>query len=210
MNPQPLTCPACGAALAGDLEAAETACPACGKRVRALLFPAFRRPTDKAAEAVRAGEGEAACFYHEARQAEAVCDACGRFLCDLCRIPFGARTLCPSCLALTRDPQAEAHLPRRLRYDKLALFVILISPLIYCASFLNAILALFLCLRYCRAPLSVVPRNRWRFGVAGALALLLLVAWLALAAFFVSTLIRFSDPVDARLSPRPARSAHAC
>jgi len=43
-------------------------------------------------------EGDATCFFHPGKKAESCCEGCGRFLCELCDMPLGARRLCPACL----------------------------------------------------------------------------------------------------------------
>jgi hypothetical protein len=187
------TCVKCGAPLPGSpgagaalaLALPEHTCPVCGTRQIVCRFPALARRQTRASNGARAQDGEAACFHHPGHQAEAVCDACGRFLCALCNIDFNGRALCPACLSLTQSAAADAHIPRRTRYDRLALLCILLSPLVYCLSFVNAGVALFLCVRYWKRPLSILPRNRWRFVVSGVLAVALLALWIGIAGAFL-------------------------
>jgi hypothetical protein len=190
MDAAGLTCAECGAPLpegsAGSGAPVEQTCPVCGLRQIICLFPALTRRQARASEGARALAGEAACFHHAEHRAESVCDACGRFLCGLCSIDFNGRTLCPACLSLTQAATAsDAHIPRRTRYDKLAWLCVLLSPFTYCISFVNACVALFLCFRYWRTPLSVLPRSRWRFVAAGLLAVVLLAFWTGAAVMFL-------------------------
>lgn len=178
-----------GGAAAGGGTVTQT-CPACGALQTTHVFPALARRQERAAAAARAREGEAVCFHHADRQAAAVCDTCGCFLCGLCHIDFNGRPLCPSCLARTRAAAAEPHIPRCVRYDKLALLCIMLAPFLYIVSFVNAGASLFLCFRHWRSPLGVLPRRRWRFVVAGTLAVAVLALWGALAVTFTNAFIR--------------------
>ena len=200
MNAPELTCIRCGTPLSvpaplspdpasAAQEGSPVTCPGCGRTLTVFRFPALARRCENAALGHAAQHGEAACFHHADRQAEAVCESCGRFLCGLCRIDFNSQTLCPACLALTQTA-AEAHIPRRMRYDKLAMLAILVSPFIYCLSIFNACFTLFLCIRHWKTPLSVLPYNRWRFVVAGLLATGVLTLWLALGVFMVTQIVR--------------------
>ena len=156
----------------------ERTCAVCQNRQIVCLFPARTRLAARAADDAQAQTGDAACFHHAERQAETVCDTCGRFLCSLCSIDFNGRTLCPACLAMTQTAApAEAHIPRHIRYDKIALLCILLSPFLYILSFINAGISLFLCFQYWKKPLSILPVNRWRFVLAGSLSVLVLATW---------------------------------
>ena len=182
MNADKLRCVSCGVALPGGASVndppIERTCIACQTRQIVCHFPAQTRLAARATDDAQAQTGDAVCFHHAERQAEAVCDSCGRFLCGLCRIDFNGRTLCPACLALTQTAApAEAHIPRHIRYDKIALLCILLSPFLYILSFVNAGISLFLCIRYWKRPQSILPVNRWRFVLAGSLSVLVLASW---------------------------------
>jgi len=74
-------------------------CPHCDAEIWAEIFPALSRPISKGntGEAVMVA-GESTCFYHEAKKAVTVCDACGRFLCGLCDCELAGKHFCPGCL----------------------------------------------------------------------------------------------------------------
>lgn len=209
MNPSVLTCTICGTPLAEAEFGATVTCPACGQTAAVYRFPAFSRRSAAGAPASAAGQGEAACYHHADKRAEAVCDACGRFLCGLCSIPFNDRTLCPACLALTQTAEADTHIPRRLRYDKLAMLCVLVSPFVYCISFINACFTLYLCVRHWRTPISVLPRSRWRLPVAGLLALGLLALWVAAGAAVAGRIYQAREKAaSGHAEPRQTRSTH--
>ena len=168
----------------------ELTCSSCGAQLTVYRFPALMRQLPlETSEASKAQADEATCYHHPERRAEAVCETCGRFLCGLCGIHFNGQTLCPACLALRQTAAADAHIPRRVRYDRIAMLCVLLAPFVYCLSFVNAGVALFLCIRYWKTPLSVLPRSRWRFVVAGFLATGLLAIWIGVAAMLVYRLI---------------------
>lgn len=194
MNTHDWTCAQCGEVWP-DMPPPEGAecgqtfnCPSCGKPAILYRFPSLSKRLAAESCGRQAQEGEAVCFHHPDRQAETACEACGRFLCSLCGIDFNGHMLCPICLAQTQR-DAASHVPRRLRYDKLALFSVSISPLLYCISIFNACLSLYLCFRHWRTPLSVLPYNRWRFVVAGVLAAALVALWLGLGGVMAYNLL---------------------
>ncbi len=159
-----LECPKCQTALppAGLNTGQFFRCPGCRSEVQAEAFPALDRPLPRGAagEAVMV-PGESACFYHEARKAVAVCDACGRFLCALCDCHLNTSHFCPGCLNAGRQDRRIQELETvRPLYGRQA-FVLSLLPL-----FITGLLALFLALRYWKAPLSLVKPQRWMLPAA--------------------------------------------
>ncbi len=122
--------------------------------------------------------GEARCYYHGAKKASVVCDECGRFLCELCDIDFKGRHYCTSCL---ERASAEAEKPvagkRYVHYDSIALTWAIGGLLIWFITFITASVALYYVVRHWRSPLSILPRRRWRFVVAGIVSLATLGLW---------------------------------
>jgi len=102
LSARALRCPKC--ALPFEPGAAvslmDVACSACRSRLSVALFPAFESPPEaiSTASGEKAGEGEAACFFHSEKRADCTCDRCGRFICALCDLPFAGRHFCPKCL----------------------------------------------------------------------------------------------------------------
>ena len=83
-----LTCPHCGAELPSSaLEPAGTQCSVCRMRAQAVIFPAIFRSTEPVIDQFVLA-GEAACYFHADRIAAVACGRCGRFLCQMCRIPW--------------------------------------------------------------------------------------------------------------------------
>ena len=104
-----LRCPKCSQEL--DSDAADPtgwlSCPRCLSMLAIALFPAFRVPRKQVSTAsgAAAGEGEAVCFFHSGKRAEATCERCGRFDCALCDMPLGDRHICPKCLDTSKLPE---------------------------------------------------------------------------------------------------------
>src|SRR3954471_15111830 len=73
-------------------------CTLCGVENRVRVFPALFAERH-AARPEAAEEGEASCFDHPSKRAVAACSQCGRFICQLCSVEFGADIWCPSCVA---------------------------------------------------------------------------------------------------------------
>jgi hypothetical protein len=191
--PAAFACPKCSApwpATAAEL-ALLTACPACGKAARVTAFPALFRPAAttaaKPAEQVLS-EGEASCFYHPAKRAVVPCGGCGRFLCALCDVKLGDRSLCPSCIEAGRTKGRLTELePSRTLWDTSAL-VLAVVPLILCypISLLTAPAAVVVALVGRKKPSSVIPRGRWRLWTGLILAVLQILGWLVLVGFFIA------------------------
>ncbi|MCL1920329.1 MAG: hypothetical protein FWG50_04505 [Kiritimatiellaeota bacterium] len=184
-------------------------CPRCGRRGLALVFPAARRGAGGGGAGVAAAAGDAVCFHHPAKRAEVACEACGRFLCELCHVDLDGRALCAACLAQMHTHSdktrgagnaTSAHVPSRIRYDQIALWCALCAPALSIISFVPAGVALYLCIRHWRTPLSALPRNRWRFVVAGLGAVAVLAGWLAMAGFMVYGVWSARPKGEARMS----------
>jgi hypothetical protein len=106
-------------------------------------------------------EGESTCFYHEMKKAAVVCDACGRFLCGLCDCNLHGRHYCPNCLESgKKNNKIEALETVRVLYDRQA-FVFSLVPLL-----ITGLAAIYLALRYRKAPGSLVSPHPWMFHAA--------------------------------------------
>lgn len=141
------------------------------------LFPAAFEPLHPVTADPIVDPDEASCFYHPSRRAAVPCDTCGRFLCTLCQIEIGDRKLCPMCLETGRlNHSIQSLETRRILYDNIALGVAVVPAVLIWPVIFSAPTALFLAIRYWRAPGSIVRRSRLRFGLAIALASLELAA----------------------------------
>ncbi|HEX9047616.1 MAG TPA: hypothetical protein VF988_11360 [Verrucomicrobiae bacterium] len=162
-------------------------CRSCGAQLQIEVFPALFRKIapGQSAEAVLV-DGESSCFFHPQKKATRPCDGCGRFLCALCDCELRGQHFCPTCLETGRSKgKIEGLDHRRTRYDRIALWVailpMLVFPLIY-FTIITAPLTLFICIRYWKAPPSLVHRTRVRLVIAGIVALLEIGAWIAVLA----------------------------
>ncbi len=75
-------------------------CPYCHKKVRIDVFPVIFEQVNSTLNTVQTQEGEAYCSTHghENWPATFSCEACGRFICDLCHVTVGEQTVCTNCL----------------------------------------------------------------------------------------------------------------
>jgi hypothetical protein len=188
MNPL-LACPKCRAWLLDGVfnQPAMAPCPACGAPVRVEAFPALFRAIapGQSAQPVMI-EGESSCFFHPQKKAVVPCAGCGRFLCALCDCEFGGKHLCPACLEAGKTKGKIAALEnQRTRYDSIALGLAVFPMLFFYFTILTAPMALFVVIRYWNTPRSLVRRGRFRFILAGLIALMQIAGWLALF-FFVT------------------------
>jgi hypothetical protein len=154
-------------------------CPKCRTRVRADLFNAFYRPLEKGTTAQHVQEqGQAECFYHPGKAAVAPCAGCGRLLCALCEVPMDGRSFCLACLQAGRSKgRIETLQNKRLLYDRLALSLAFWPILFFFITPVTAPAAIYVVLRYWRAPGSILGRSRFRFILALLLAIGQLAGW---------------------------------
>ena len=180
--PATLACPNCARELpsAPAELAALPACGHCGQKLAVTAFPALLRPAAPAPPAEKLIlEGEASCFYHAARRAVVPCGACGRFLCTLCEVNLGGRSLCPGCLESGRNKNQFTELePGRTLWDTGA-FILALLPLLLCwpGTLLSAPATLVVAWIGWKKPSSVIARGPWRLWVAVILATLQIAAW---------------------------------
>ena len=164
-------------------------CPTCNTPVRADVYPAiFRKlPFGHSGDLVQT-EQESGCFYHPAKKAVVACSACGRFLCALCDVDFNNQHLCPMCLEKGKTKRKIKNLENhRVCYDKIALFVALISMLFIWPTLVSAPIVLFMVIRYWNAPRSIIPRTKIRFILAFGIACLQIGVWVLIFANLISS-----------------------
>jgi hypothetical protein len=151
---------------------AGAACPGCGWRVQALVFPAIRGTRSGELPEAVGVETEASCFFHPTSRAAVPCDACGRFLCRLCDLEIHGRHLCPGCFEKgVATQKLDTMETRRTMYDSLALMYATLPLVLVSPAVIGAPVALYTVLRRWNAPSSVTPRTRIRFYIAAVLAL---------------------------------------
>lgn len=137
-----------------------------------------------------AAEGDARCRFLPELKAETVCDSCGALLAEKAAAHWGKQVLCLPCVhrlraAVTVD-DAGGLLGRLKIYDNLALLMVtLLAPL----SLLTAPVALYLLIRYRRAPRGLVPRSAGRWWLALVLSLISLTLWLGFFGIGLSVMI---------------------
>ena len=171
----PVTCARCQAPLPNYFFIATTLmpCPSCGAEVEVHVFPAlFRTPPAPAIAEVSAA-GEAGCFFHPEKRAIVTCHLCGRFLCGLCIVEFKGQNWCPGCLeAGSRKQKGTDFENHRVLYDSVALASATLPFLaFFWPSLIGAPAAIYVAIRYWKAPGSILPRTKIRFVVAILLAL---------------------------------------
>jgi hypothetical protein len=147
-------------------------CTRCGSANTVRAFPAALASANAPARPEPALDGEAACFDHPNKRAVAACQQCGRFVCQLCSVEFGARILCPSCVAAGSGIAKVANLETsRTLYDSIALIVPLASLLIWPLTLIAAPGAMVFTVMKWSQPISLVRRARWRFVLAFVIGL---------------------------------------
>jgi hypothetical protein len=170
-----ITCTRCKTALGAETvnTFALIPCPTCNASIRADVYPAlFRKlPSGHTGDLVQTEK-----------------EACGRFLCALCDVEFNNRHLCPMCLEKGKTKRKIKNLENhRVCYDKIALFVALISMLFIWPTLISAPFVLFMVIRYWNAPRSIIPRTKIRFILAFGIACLQIVAWVLFFGSLISS-----------------------
>lgn len=170
-----LECPSCHAPLPDGLDVAPTIerCGACNTRLRVATFPAFFQPPPEAQPGQSAIEdGEATCFHHDQKRAVATCDACGKFLCQLCDVELPTGHFCTQCFEQGARKGKIAEVERsRPRYDTVVLMLALLGlflwtiPLVPLGAFIFGIVKR-------KAPPSLVHRSRVRLYLGLTLAVI--------------------------------------
>jgi len=173
-----IVCSACSSPLPPELWTGDErtgderkACPMCRAPVLVKIYPAFLGSKAGSIPQPLAADTEASCFYHPQNRASSPCDECGRFLCDLCKLEFSGRTVCPVCFEADlhgrKSPQLETS---RTMQDTIALALATIPAFMFWPVLITAPLTLFWIVRHWNSPGSILPRTRVRFYLAGFFA----------------------------------------
>ena len=154
-------------------------CPSCEAPLAVEVFPAILQTPSAAAAEPLLVEGQSSCFYHPAKKASIVCQGCGRFLCGLCDLELNGRHVCPACLEAGQKKSKFKDLENtRVLWDHIALAVAIFPLLFFWPSVLTAPYALYLVIRYRKAPCSLTGTSHLAFAAAGVLAAVETAGWL--------------------------------
>jgi hypothetical protein len=183
-----LSCPECkrgaGRALTWHDETSGS-CMHCLTDFEVAAFPALTRERAAAKPQAVVVSDDATCFFHAQNQADKVCDACGRFVCAVCAVPFTGGVFCPTCVSAQRNK--ETGIPNRLLLSSIALGLAVLPILFWPFTIFTAPAALGTVVYGWRKPGSLVHgRGYTKFVLAALIALAQLVGW----GFFVATLFR--------------------
>jgi hypothetical protein len=145
--------------------------------MQVLVFPAMFHVATTTGP-IPAASSDATCFYHTENVAVAGCSSCGRYLCSVCEIEFGNEVLCPGCIHTGVTTRKLARLEnRRTLHDSVALAVAAAPILLIWPTVITAPMAIFLAIRYWKAPSSIVKRTKIRFVIAIALSFAQIAFW---------------------------------
>ena len=182
-----IRCGACGASISDTVFNALSPgrCESCGVLMEVAVFPAlFSEPAPVTSGESLVVEDEAGCFYHPGKRAVVHCASCGKFLCSLCQVELGDRKLCPNCVELGKNRGRLTELiTQRTLYDQISLSLViwpLLSLIFFWVTIVTAPMAVYVAVRYWKAPTSVVRRSKIRFILAVFIALIQVGGWTAL------------------------------
>ena len=158
-------------------------CRYCYQEFESVSFAAqFTGNAVASPQAVALAE-DSTCFFHTSNQAEQVCDACGRFLCAVCAVPFGGRTLCPGCIAAGKK-DGTTTMPERRLPGGIALAFAVVPIFLWPLTVLTAPTALWLAISGWNKPGSLVNPGRGKLIAAGVIALIQCGLWTVLGLHF--------------------------
>jgi hypothetical protein len=168
-------------------------CAACGVAQRWELFPAFTAPPEEGAraEAIVAAAEEAACAFHAGKRAVGSCQRCGLFVCSLCELTLGDEKICPTCLESGVKKGKLKNLENhRFLWDRLALMLVTYPLILFYFTLVTAPVAVFIALRFWKAPTSIVRPGKTRMAIALSVALLEIVGWAVLILVIVAAVAK--------------------
>ncbi len=180
LDPEKLRCAKCDYPLHdAQLNNGPQPCYYCGHQVNAVVFPAFYESLEKGGSGeTRASDAEAGCFYHPQKRAERVCASCGRFICELCSVNLDDNDICARCLEISVENKEYVMFEnQRVLYDSIALQLSVLPAVFILPTILTAPASAYLCVRYWKAPLSIIPRTKIRFILAFLISGAQITAW---------------------------------
>lgn len=182
-----INCPKCKYRLTGidflkDYRG-EIKCPNCKLSMIVRTFAGVSEETDNYGKAdIILSENESSCFFHFDKVAVSHCSECGRFLCALCAIEIEDRVLCPVCLErLDNEKRIKTFNNHVVFWDSIVLYLTILPVLIWpflIITIISAPLSLVLINKHYKCLKDyVIPRKKWRFYLAGFIALLQIGGW---------------------------------
>jgi hypothetical protein len=173
-----LPCPTCKRSFEAIdwIDANHCRCRKCEADFDFFPFPALVATRDVVKPQAVAVAEDSTCFFHAENQAEKLCDSCGRFLCAVCAVPFASKTLCPGCIAASKNEDVQFVASRSLPGGA-ALALVLLPMLIWPFTLLTAPIALYIAITGWKKPRSLVRPGRGKIVVAGILALIQIGGW---------------------------------
>ena len=154
-------------------------CPGCKSPLQVFVFPALTHGLSLGSAGERLeNQDEASCFYHPQKKATLVCEHCGRLLCALCDIEVDNKHICPQCVETgAKKKKLKGLEHHRTLYDSIALGLSLLPLLMWPATLITAPIALYVAIRYWKAPTSIVRRTKFRLVLAILFASLQIIGW---------------------------------
>jgi hypothetical protein len=152
-------------------------CPLCKTDFHVEVFSALSfAPTIVKPESVALG-ADAACFFHAQNQAVSVCENCGRFLCEVCRVDFGGHILCSECIGGGGRHVAAPTEKQRVLYGSIALSLAFLPLLVWPLTLVTAPGAICLVVWAWQKPSSLVQSSRWRLILAAVFGIAQIIGW---------------------------------
>lgn len=151
-----------------------TLCRNCGKLQDITLFSAvYRKLVNNNPETREALPEEASCYYYPEKRAQYVCGLSGRFICEAAATDWeGKKVSLEALLRLQREKSEDSLKTEAILYDDIALATAVFPLLIWPLTLFTPAVVFYYIIRYWReGPTGIIRRSRWRYLVAGFLAI---------------------------------------
>jgi hypothetical protein len=182
-----IRCPKCRNPLRPDaINGGFIPCPYCRKTVRIEVYPTLFKDNRPTGNAKHADEGEAYCSTHghDTWPATFSCDACGRFICDLCQVTVNDQAICTNCLINKpkEDMPWDFDKKRPMHHLTAVWWLVLAAPLFF--LFFGPVLALIYSIKALKQKPPFYKTTNTSEKVVAGLALTLAIVGLVFAALF--------------------------
>ncbi len=178
-----ISCTKCDSAIPLSQEATQwkLSCQKCNSSLDVYSLPAFYRKQVSSGVAINSADGSSSCFFHPEKQAEWICEKCGRFFCELCHIELLGRKLCPPCMASTakRDEGVKIN-TRCTLHDQITLSIAILPLFFWPLTVISSGAVFYYGIKHWNSPGGIRGASRTRLWIAFLIAFLQIGFWISL------------------------------
>lgn len=155
-------------------------CRKCSEQLFISVYPALFKPLDTGVSAEKLLiDTEASCFNHAEKKAVSVCESCGIYICALCEISNGKKTVCANCYSQNLATKKDAVTKDYVSYSRVASSIMLYSLFMYPVLVVTAPAALIYSIKHYGKPEGYFrSKQNVRMGINIAVSLTITVGML--------------------------------